>query len=44
MENYRGYNGFRLNSTLYGAHPEENELLLPDGVQVQVMGIEEIVI
>ena len=30
-----------MNSALYGAHPEEQEILLMEGVQVAVLGVED---
>lgn len=41
LHNYSGYCGFRMDSSLYGAYPEEKEVLLMEGIQVSVMGVEE---
>ena len=41
FHNYAGYNGFRMDSSLYGAHPEEKEVLLMEGIPVSVIGVEE---
>ena len=41
LHNYYGYRGFRMDSALYGAHPNEKEILLMEGVRVAVLGVEE---
>ena len=41
LRNYEGFHGFRMNSALYGAHPDENEILLIEGVDMHVLGVEE---
>ena len=41
LHNFEGFDGFRMNSALYGAHPEEQEILLMEGVQVAVLGVED---
>ena len=41
LQNYDGFDGFRMNSALYGAHPEEQEILLCEGVEVAVLGVED---
>ena len=41
LHNWSGYNGFRMDSALYGAHPDEKEILLMEGVPVYVLGVEE---
>ena len=33
-----------MNSALYGAHPEEQEILLMEGVPVAVLGVEDMLI
>lgn len=34
--NQDGYPGFRLNNEKYSAYPDEEEILLPAGLQVEV--------
>merc|ERR1712127_1100629 len=42
LQNWSGFNGFRMNSALYGAHPEEKEIMLQEGVPMAVLGVEEV--
>ena len=42
MQNYNGFNGFRLNGEKYSAYPLEREVILLDGTKVVVMKVEEI--
>ena len=35
------FNGFRMNSALYSAHPQEKEVLLIEGAEMAVMGLED---
>ena len=44
LHNYRGFHGFRMNSAMFSAHPEEREILLMEGVRMAVMGVEEMYI
>ena len=44
LHNYRVYDGFRMNTSAYSAHPEEKEILLCEGCPVAVMGTEDILI
>lgn len=38
--NYVRYQGFRLDSSLYSAHPTEKEILFMEGAPVVVMGVD----
>ena len=42
VQNYNGFNGFRLNGEKYSAYPMEREVILLDGTKVIVMKVEEI--
>ena len=42
VQNYNGFNGFRLNGEKYSAYPLEREVILLDGTKVIVMKVEEI--
>ena len=44
IHNYDNYNGFRMNSALFSAHPQEKELLLIEGAPAAVLGVDEIYI
>ena len=44
LQNYTGFSGFRMNTGMFSAHPEEREILFMEGVQVAVMGVEEMYI
>ena len=44
LYNRNGFYGFRMNSAMYGAHPEEQEILLCEGVPVAVLGVEDMYI
>jgi len=44
LHNYHSFNGFRMNSALFSAHPDEKEILLVEGVKVAVLGVEDIYI
>ena len=44
IHNYEGYNGLRMNSDCFSAHPDEREVLLMEGAPVIVMGSEEVLI
>ena len=44
LHNYEGFAGFRMNSAMFSAHPEEREILLVEGVNVAVLGIEDMYI
>ena len=37
---YIPYEGFRLNKNVYSAHMDEQELLIMEGAEVHVMGVE----
>ena len=41
LHNFQGYLGFRMDSMLYGAHPNESEMLLMEGLPVFVLGVKE---
>ena len=41
VQNYIGFNGFRLNGEKYSAYPLEREVILLDGTKVVVMKVEE---
>ena len=41
VQNYNGFNGFRLNGEKYSAYPLEREVILLDGTKVVVMKVEE---
>ena len=38
MQNYRGYQAFRLNNKTYGGNETEPEFLLQEGIKVYVIG------
>ena len=42
VRNYEGFCGFRLNSADYSAHPEENEYIFMEGLQLVVLKIEKV--
>ena len=42
VNNYSGYRGFRMDSCLYSAHPQEKEILFAEGTPVAVLGVEEV--
>lgn len=42
LNKHHGYHGFHLDSVMYGAHPDEKEVLLAEGVKMTVVGIEDI--
>ena len=42
IHNYGGFNGFRMDSALFSAHPGEREDLLIEGAPMAVLGVEEI--
>ena len=42
VQNYNGFNGFRLNGEKYSAYPLEREVVLLDGTKVAVMKAEDI--
>ena len=42
VQNYNGFNGFRLNGEKYSAYPLEREVILLDGTKVIVMKVEEV--
>ena len=42
VQNYNGFNGFRLNGEKYSAYPQEREVILLDGTKVIVMKIEDV--
>jgi len=42
VQNYYGFNGFRLNGEKYSAYPLEKEVILLDGTQVAVMKVEDV--
>ena len=44
LRNFLGFTGFRMDSALFGAHPDEKEILLMEGVPVAVLAVEEILI
>ena len=44
IHNYGGFNGFRMNSALFSAHPGEREVLLMEGSPMVVLGMEEMYI
>ena len=44
LHNYERFNGFRMNSAMFSAHPEEREILLMEGVAMYVLGMEEMYI
>ena len=44
LHNYRGFKGFRMNSSMFSAHPEEREILLREGAHMAVMGVEDMYI
>ena len=44
IHNYYGYRAFRMNSGQFSTHPDEKEILLCEGAQVAVMGLEDILI
>ena len=44
IHNWFGYQGFRLSSAFHSAHPYEQELLLIEGVNVAVIGNEDLLI
>lgn len=44
IHNYWGFRGFRMNSELYTAHPEEKEILLAEGAKVAVLGVDDVLI
>ena len=44
LQNFDGFNGFRMNSAMYSAHPEEQETVLMEGLQVAVLGVEDMFI
>ena len=44
LHNFHRFDGFRMNSALYGAHPEEQEILLVEGLRVAVLGVEDMLI
>lgn len=39
--NLSSFTGFRLNSSSYSAHPQEQEFLLAEGLPVSVLAVEE---
>lgn len=41
VQNYNGFNGFRLNGEKYSAYPMEREVILLDGTKAIVMKVEE---
>ena len=41
LQNYKKFYGFRMNSALYSAHPQEKEVLLIEGAEMAVMGLED---
>lgn len=42
VHNYYAFEGFRLDSHMYTAHPDEKEILLCEGAPVAVIGSEEV--
>ena len=44
IQNYFRFNGFRMNSAQFTAHPDEREVLLGEGARVIVMGVDEVYI
>jgi len=46
IHNYHGggYTGFRMNTLEYSAHPDEKEVLMMEGTEVAVMGVEQLLI
>ena len=44
IHNYGGFNGFRMDSALFTAHPGEREVLFMEGARMAVLGVEEIYI
>ena len=42
IHNYHGFEGFRMDSALFTAHPGEREVLLMEGATMAVLGVEEI--
>jgi len=42
VQNYNGFNGFRLNGEKYSAYPLEREVILLDGTKVVVFKVEEL--
>ena len=36
------FTGFRMNSELYTAHPDEKEILFMEGLRVAVVGVDEV--
>ena len=39
-QNYNSYEGFELDNQQYTAYPVEREILLSEGCQVRVLGVE----
>ena len=44
LHNWYGFHGLRMNSSMFSAHAEEREILLGEGVQMAVMGVEDMYI
>ena len=44
MQNYKTFDGFRLNSESYSAYHGEKEVVLMEGVQMYVLHVEEYII
>lgn len=42
IHNYNGFRGFRMNSSIFSAHPNEREILLMEGIEMCVVDIEEV--
>ena len=44
IHNFYKYTGFRMNTLEYSAHPDEKEVLMIEGTEVAVMGVEQLLI
>lgn len=44
VQNYHTFKGIRLNKSDYSAHHHEQEVLLAEGIEFFLMGVEDVVI
>lgn len=44
LQNWKGFNGFVLDSAFYSAHPDEKQVVLMEGIRVFVVRVEDILI
>ena len=44
LQNYRGFQGFRLNREDFSSHYHEKEVLLLEGIPMFVLGVEDVIL